>query len=171
MELIAKQLAEQWHEEVNHKYDDMPYAVGHLQQVVNVAKRFNYLIPEKDRPNVYAACWLHDSIEDTRRTFNNIKKETNETIADIVYALTNEKGRTRKERANDNYYKGIRNTEYATFVKICDRIANLEHAKKTKSRMFEMYFKEHPDFLEHLYDARYDDMFNYINELFSSNIS
>ena len=39
------------------------------------------------------------------------------TAAEIVYALTNDKGRTRKERAGEHYYAGIRETPYAPFVK------------------------------------------------------
>ena len=44
---------------------------------------------------------------------------------EIAYALTNEKGRTRAERANEKYYEGIRSTKYAPMVKYADRIANL----------------------------------------------
>ncbi len=67
--------------------------------------------------------------------------------ADIIYALTNEKGRNRAERGNDKYYEGIRNTPGAIFVKLCDRIANVQYSKMTKSRMFEMYKKENPEFM------------------------
>ena len=62
--------------------------------------------------------------------------------AEIVYALTNEKGRNRHERANDKYYEGIRNTKYAPLVKACDRLSNYEFAKATKSRMVKMYESE-----------------------------
>jgi hypothetical protein len=47
---------------------------------------------------------------------------------EIVYALTNDKGRTRAERAGEKYYKGIRETPYAPFVKLCDRLANVSYS-------------------------------------------
>ena len=58
----------------------------------------------------------HDVIEDTRQTYNDVKKATSEMVAEIVYALTNEKGKTRKDRANTKYYDGIKDCEFATFV-------------------------------------------------------
>jgi (p)ppGpp synthase/HD superfamily hydrolase len=92
-------------------------------------------------------------------------------VVDIVYAVTNDKGKNRKERAGDNYYEGIRNTPGAVFVKLCDRIANVQYGKMTKSRMFEMYEKENPEFIRQLgYDMNeynvYGDMFHYLNNLF-----
>ena len=47
---------------------------------------------------------------------------------EVVYALTNDKGRTRAERAGEHYYAGIRATPYAPFVKLCDRLANMTHS-------------------------------------------
>ena len=44
--------------------------------------------------------------------------------AEIVYALTDEKGRNRAERGSEKHYEDIRNTLYAPFVKLCNRYAN-----------------------------------------------
>jgi hypothetical protein len=72
--------------------------------------------------------------------------------AEIVYALTNEKGRTRHERAGEKYYKGIRETPYAPFVKLCDRLANVTYSCSIDSgrdghRMREVYKSEMGVFL------------------------
>ena len=67
---------------------------------------------------------------------------------EIVYALTNEKGRNRHERANNKYYQGIRLIPYAPLVKACDRLSNYEFAKSTKSRMVKMYELEMKKFIE-----------------------
>ena len=133
--------------------------------VVDVANKFIHLIPEKDRDIVLSSAWCHDVIEDTRQTYNDVKNATSLEVAEIVYALTNEKGKTRKERANEKYYNGIRNTPYATFVKLCDRIANIQYSMSQRSRMLEMYRKETPDFINTLYDERYDEMFEYLEHL------
>ena len=37
------------------------------------------------------------------------------------------KGRNRGERANDLYYQGIRQTKFASFIKMCDRLANIQY--------------------------------------------
>jgi len=94
------------HHNTNHLYDGKPYAV-HLAMVVGYAQKYIDKIPKQFQENVISACWLHDTIEDTRNTYNDIKNISNTTVADIVYALTNEKGKNRKERANDKYYQGI----------------------------------------------------------------
>jgi (p)ppGpp synthase/HD superfamily hydrolase len=157
----AKNYAIECHNTTGHLYDGKPYEI-HLQMVFDTAKKFIYLIPAEAQENVLAACWVHDVIEDCRQTYNDVKAKTNETIAELAYALTNEKGKTRKERANNKYYKDIRETPFATFIKVCDRIANYEYSKQQGSRMAELYEKEMSHFLNILYDAKYEYLFNYL---------
>jgi hypothetical protein len=69
------------------------------------------------------------------------------------------------------YYEGIRNTKGAVFVKLCDRIANVQYSKMTKSRMFELYKEENDNFMTELGYAfinchEYSVMFNYLMDLF-----
>ena len=73
---------------------------------------------------------------------------------EIVYALTNEKGRNRAERANDKYYAGIRTTPFASFVKFCDRYANMKYAFTHKTSMAKKYAQELPHFIESLIDPK-----------------
>lgn len=142
-------LAKKYHSEVNHTYDDKPYTF-HLNMVEEFGQEFIYLIP-KEKAVVLSACQLHDSIEDCRITWNDLKKEVGKEVADIVYAVTNEKGKNRNERANSKYYKGIRKTEFATFVKLSDRLANVSYSKiQGKEGMFEKYKKENPKFVYQL---------------------
>ena len=79
---------------------------------------------------------------------------------EIVYALTNEKGRNRHERANDKYYEGIRNTKYAPLVKACDRLSNYEFSKVTKSRMAKTYESEMDEFINHIDITKYATEYN-----------
>jgi hypothetical protein len=177
------------HERVNHFYDDYIAYEFHLRMVVQAFKNFKHLLPkdmltreEKVYHNsfetidetVYAielACWGHDMLEDVHGiSYNDIKEKLGENAADIIYACTNEKGKNRKERANDKYYEGIRNTPGAVFVKLCDRISNAQYSKMTGSRMFEMYKKEHQDFESmigrHTDNKDLEPMFAYLSKLF-----
>lgn len=162
----AQSYAIKMHRKTRHKYDGKPYSV-HLKMVVEVAKKFIHLIPAEHRQVVIDACWCHDVIEDCRETYNDVAKATSIQVAEIVYALTNEKGKTRKERASDKYYKGIRDTEFAVFVKMCDRIANYKYSKKKGSRMVAMYEKEMENFIVKIYDEKYEEMFDYLREISS----
>jgi hypothetical protein len=104
--------------------------------------------------------YYHDSIEDARQSYNDILKVARSLLTEeqalmateIVYALTNEKGRTRAERANDKYYAGIRQTPYAPFVKLCDRLANVSFScigdDGRNIRMREVYKHEMYHFIQ-----------------------
>jgi len=160
----TKEYAIKCHSDTCHYYDTHLYSY-HLEMVADVANKFIHLIPEKDRDVVISSAFCHDLIEDARVTYGDVLKATCLEVAEIVYALTNEKGKTRKERANDKYYEGIRNTQYATFVKLCDRIANVHYSMSQRSRMLEVYRKETPDFINTLYDEKYNEMFYYLETL------
>jgi len=147
--------------------------------VARVAEDFRHLMPKIDiqwlvvpRYDLFIiSCYAHDLIEDTRTSYNDVVKYLGQLIADITFAVTNEKGKTRGDRANDKYYEGIRNTEGAIFVKLCDRIANVQYSKMTKSSMFEKYKKENKHFMEMLnWDSSptnpYFEMFQYLINLF-----
>jgi (p)ppGpp synthase/HD superfamily hydrolase len=151
------------HQETNHLYDNQPYQV-HLEMVVAVAQNFIHLIPEPDHEIVLAACWVHDCIEDCRQTYNDVKNASSEIVAELAYALTNEKGKNRQERANDKYYQGIRQTPYAVFVKLCDRIANVQYSQQKNSRMIAVYQIENTEFAQKIYDANYYEMFVYLEK-------
>lgn len=177
------------HTNTNHYYDKyLPYRF-HLEMVDTVAEQFEHLLDDKhdyftgeeiryNRENTISirevcriATYGHDLIEDTRTSYNDVKNTLGHEVAEVVYALTNEKGKSRSERANDKYYEGIRNTPGATFVKLCDRIANVQYSKLTKSRMFEMYKKENEHFMSQL--AYFEmgnhplkSMFEYLKNLF-----
>jgi (p)ppGpp synthase/HD superfamily hydrolase len=160
----ARDYAIRAHAETNHLYDGRPYAV-HLSMVVERAVEFLHLLEETDRPTALAGAWVHDAIEDARQTYNDVKKATDEAVAEVAFALTNEKGRTRKERANARYYEGIRACEVATFVKICDRLANAGHSVATKSRMQDVYRRELAEFRAALYSDRFAPMWAALEQL------
>jgi (p)ppGpp synthase/HD superfamily hydrolase len=159
--------ARQKHNETNHLYDGQQYDV-HLWAVVDIANMFIHYIPDDKREVVIAACWLHDTIEDCRVTYNDVKKEFGDQVAEIVYALTNEKGRTRKDRANEKYYAGISCTPFAAFVKICERIANVKYSRENGCSMYKKYQQEAEDFRRLLNDdCKYPAMWEYMNSLLS----
>ena len=144
------------HRDVNQFYGFKPYSY-HLNQVAACVTRYlsSILSDEEDILPVLFAAYFHDSIEDARLTYNDVRKIASEYMdkeqsflaAEIVYALTNEKGKNRKERANDKYYEGIRTTPYAPLVKTCDRLANYSIAKEHRDHMAKCYTKEMDEFI------------------------
>ena len=157
--------AHQLHQSVNQVYgDDLPYGF-HLDMVAESVNSYGYLVcaREEDVVPLYFGSFFHDSIEDTRQTYHDVLKRARKWMTEdqalmateIVYALTNDKGRTRAERAGEKYYEGIRQTPYAPFVKLCDRLANVTYScsvdnGRQGNRMREVYKEEMPHFLPSL---------------------
>lgn len=178
---------EEQHESTNHMYDKyLPYSF-HLRMVAQAGKDFDRLIDVLAshyikagvienkvlfKTNIRKALWGHDLIEDTRTTYNDAKKVLGEFAAEIIRACTNYgRGRDRNERMPDFVYEDIRNTPGAVFVKLCDRIANVQYSKMTRSSMFNKYKKENPHFFQMLgytEDHVLKPMFDYIQNLFDN---
>jgi len=162
-ELIEKirQSAHELHQSVNQTYgDSLPYGY-HLDMVVSGIREFGHLVcaREEDVVPLFFGGYYHDSIEDARLSYNDVVKvarnfmteEQTFLAVEIVYALTNDKGRNRAERAGEKYYQGIRTTPYAPFVKLCDRLANITFScsgtDANNIHMREVYKNEVPHFL------------------------
>jgi (p)ppGpp synthase/HD superfamily hydrolase len=160
----AQEYARQCHRETLHTYDGQPYEV-HLEMVVQAATEFLHLLDPKDHETALAGCWVHDCIEDCRQTYQDVLKAVTLPVAEIAYAVTNEKGRTRKERANDKYYAGIRATPLASFVKLCDRIANVRYSLQTGGTKLDMYAKEMEHFESQLSEPALAEMFQYLRNI------
>ena len=148
----AQQYARQCHTQTNHTYNGKHYEF-HLEMVFDFAVKYAHLVPENQRDNFLAAAWVHDVIEDCRETYANVLAATNKEVADLAYALTNEKGKTRSERANAKYYEGIKQVPYAVLLKVCDRLANLSYSIETSAKKTEMYVRENESFMQHLNDG------------------
>lgn len=168
-----RQSAHELHQSVNQTYgDSLPYGF-HLDMVVNNIRDFGHLVcrSEADVLTLFFGGYYHDSIEDARLTYNDVMKvargflteEQALMATEIVYALTNDKGRTRAERAGEKYYRGIRETPYAPFVKLCDRLANITYScaevDSGNSRMKEVYKSEVPHFLQAINPHSDDERF------------
>lgn len=160
----ARDYAIRCHASTNHKYDGKPYFI-HLKSAFDYGVKYCYLLPKEAVEKVLASIWVHDVEEDCRETYNDVKEVLGEQIADIVHALTNEKGKTREERANFKYYKGIRDVRYARFVKLCDRLANVKYSVEKKGNMLNKYREEHDRFLVNLFDKEYQPMFEELGNM------
>ena len=168
---IIRLAAHELHQSVNETYgDELPYGF-HLDMVVEGICCYGHLVCacEEDVLPMFFGGFYHDSIEDARLTYNDVMRVARQWMTEeqalmgteIVYALTNDKGRTRAERAGEKYFKGIRETPYAPFVKLCDRLANVTYScsidsGKDGNRMREVYKHEMSTFLPNL-NAHSDD--------------
>lgn len=167
-----KEFAFMSHEETNHYYDkerNLKYSY-HLQMVANNAEKFLHLIPIEFHEDVVAAAYCHDLIEDARISYNDIVKVSNKNVAEICYACTNYgRGRNRIERMPDYIYNEIKSIPYALYVKLCDRMANVQYGLLTGSDKPKMYKKENVHFKSMLYtEGVLEEMWNELDKLFDT---
>ena len=138
-------------------YGDEPY-ITHLMHVAMTLVRFGYhpdVGTEEDRilaKNLIIAAILHDVIEDTDVTREALEVDFNKDISTLVWAVSNEPGKNRRERHAKSYHK-IVETKHAITLKLADRIANIEHCHATDSDLIGMYRKEWAGFKEKLLET------------------
>lgn len=123
--LRALEFASARHEQAGNRYGEHPYKF-HLLAVLSVA--FEFSIAD---PVILVACPLHDTIEDTPTTREELAVEFGSRVAELVWRVTNEthgpdgvKLAHRKAKQVHTYPK-IAASDQARQLKLCDRIANV----------------------------------------------
>lgn len=148
----------------DQKYGSLPYA-QHLLSASMVLTRFGICLADPvDGIYQHMGALLHDSMEDAGVKYREIVTEFGERVADMVYCVTDEIGRNRKER-HDKTYPKIRQNKDAIVVKLADRITNAEFSASERSRQMDMYRTEYKGFREALYNGEHDDMWNHIEKV------
>ena len=125
MELVksAELLAKKKHAGQFRKDGTTPYS-KHLEDVVNRLKSLGVVDEE-----ILCAGWLHDTIEDTDTSFDNLYEQFESRIAVLVSTLSKDMSLPRKKR-EQAYVKQLKEASSdAKLVKLCDISANLSDLK------------------------------------------
>lgn len=141
----ARRLARAAHR--GQMYGDRPY-FGHLVDVVGVLSEFGV-----EREELHATAYLHDTLEDTPLSRDQIAEFCGAWVAGLVAAVTDEPGANRKERKAKTYPKIAANPD-AILIKLADRIANVRESQKNSPGLLAMYRKEYPEFRRALFDSQ-----------------
>lgn len=107
-----------------------------------------------------ASIWTHDLIENLGAYwYSKLKDRLGYDVAEMTFALTPLRGRIRRERYGDEYFKGINETGIAIFVKHCDRLANIFYSYTNgNDGKLAMYRKEQEYYESQLIGNRFVDM-------------
>lgn len=118
----AYKVAEQKHQGQTRK-DGSPY-INHPLKVAELVKKY---FSEHPRVNeLITAAYLHDTVEDTDETIEDIRKNFGEYVAYLVGGVTKDAS-TQKRVGKTNYLcnKMVDMEEDILNLKLCDRLANI----------------------------------------------
>lgn len=136
----AKRFAESAHRSINHKrkYTNEDYCV-HLEEVVKLLKTVSHT------PEMIAAAWLHDTIEDTQTTLDEIHELFGNTVAEYVLALTDisrpEDGNRHVRKEIDRQHLVGSKHEVQT-IKLADLISNSKQILEFDPKFAKIYLEE-----------------------------
>lgn len=147
----ARRFATSAHKRIGHqrKYSNQPYQV-HLQAVAKLVASVS------DDAEMIAAAWLHDTVEDTPATLDDISDEFGTAVAELVENLTDvskpSDGNRATRKAIDRSHSA-RASARAMTVKLADLIDNCRDITRHDERFARVYVPEMGALLDVLGDG------------------
>ena len=138
---LALSFASEKHNEKTRKgINPVPY----INHPINVSKYIEKYMENSEYIDTYRICaLLHDTIEDTDASYDEIKVIFGEKIADIVYSLTNDEDEI-KNLGKDVYLtnKMLNMNNNTLTLKLCDRLDNVTGLKYVDDNFKNKYISE-----------------------------
>ncbi len=147
----ARVYAIEAHQRINHrrKYNNAPYHV-HLSAVAKLVASVT------DDAEMIAAAWLHDSVEDTQATLEDIEASFGQPVAELVEELTDISrpgdGNRAVRKALDLRHLAQASSRAKT-VKLADLIDNCKDITRHDPRFARVYLTEMASLLEVLQEG------------------
>lgn len=123
------------------KYGEKDYVSSHLCEVAALVA-----VVARGDADLETAAWLHDVVEDTDTTIDEVQQIFGPPVACLVWAVTSAEGKNRKERNAATYPKIRELGGRAVLLKLCDRISNVEACWDSRDAKLFMYQREYRDF-------------------------
>jgi guanosine-3',5'-bis(diphosphate) 3'-pyrophosphohydrolase len=114
----ARSFAAKAHGLQQRKYEDAPFVV-HLDRVVQLLRDHGF-----DAPVLLAAAYLHDVVEDTDATIQDVLDDFGPEVAELVYWLTDAEQGSRKIRKIMSAWRLSRAPIEAKLIKLADLADN-----------------------------------------------
>lgn len=151
--LRAARFAADAHRGQTRKNSETPYIV-HPGRVAMAAT-----LHPAGTPELVAAAWLHDTLEDTDATYAELLDQFGSRVADVVRELTNQfdkaqhpdKNRRQRKALETERLAGV--SREAKILKLLDRRDNLEDRPGDEPGFLQLYAKETRQLLEAVGDA------------------
>lgn len=124
------------HQGQTRKGSDIPYILHPLEAGIIAAGMLGSLGKMDER--IVCAAILHDTFEDTHLTYDKVKEEFGQEVADLVAAQSEDKSRTWKERKQHTIdcLSGEKN-QAIKIIALCDKLANIRAMSRDYDRLGE----------------------------------
>ncbi len=117
----AAELAARRHNRMQRKgREDEPY-INHLAEVANLLS----VATEGADAELVAAGWLHDTIEDTETTHDELAQRFGLRVAALVEEVTDDMSLEKNERRQKQIVDAPKKSAGAKLIKIADKISNI----------------------------------------------
>jgi len=147
----ARIYATEAHQRINHrrKYNNEPYHI-HLSAVAKLVSSVT------DDETMIAAAWLHDTVEDTQATLEDIEETFGMPVAELVEELTDvskpgDGNRVTRKRIDHLHLSQA--SKRAKTVKLADLIDNCKDITRHDPRFAQVYLEEMNELLDVLGDG------------------
>jgi (p)ppGpp synthase/HD superfamily hydrolase len=139
---IQKEIADKSYKDSNCKYDGHEY-IHHINMVENYLIKYKSCFKqEEDYIVTIIASYYHDSIEDTKLSYNDIAENSNTIVADIVLSVTDIPSTNRLMKHLLTMGKTVQDYR-AIVLKLCDILANAKYSYEHGDPMYKKYKKEY----------------------------
>ena len=123
--------------------------ITHPIEVSSLIKK--YMENDEELETYMIAALLHDTLEDTDTTYEELKDKFGEEVADIVKAVTNDK--EEKKRLGKDVYLANKMTKMddkVLVLKLCDRLQNVSEVRYADDEFNKKYVSETNYIVNHL---------------------
>jgi hypothetical protein len=152
---IALQFAKSKHQGQIRKFSGLPY----VTHCINVSEMISCICKSKcDNAEVLTkAALLHDTLEDTNTTYDELKENFGLPVADLVLSLTNDKEEIQKMGKTAYMVSKVQQMDADTLlIKLADRLDNIRDIshKENRKAWSEQYAKQTKEILESILLSR-----------------
>jgi (p)ppGpp synthase/HD superfamily hydrolase len=149
LEKKAWDFAEDKHKGVRRKFLDASYFEGHLRKVFGLLKQYD------TRAELGAASLLHDCLEDSDATYDELVEVFGKKVADLVKELTSDDEMISVMGKSDYLInKMLLMSNDALIIKLCDRLQNISDSYNASKSFRDKYYKETKYIIDRLKSER-----------------
>ncbi|MEO9944051.1 HD domain-containing protein [Paraglaciecola sp.] len=116
--IVALNMAAKAHAAQRRKYDQSPY-LNHLVEVMLLLVKFGH-----DDENLLISALLHDAIEDTNISYDELNQKFGNKVAETVLSLSDNKRLSLQERRLEQLKKAKSGSQNHQLIKLSDAISN-----------------------------------------------